>query len=78
MALYKDYANVTYSTFAAFDPSYDSGTPAPHAGIYRCTKCGYEIGIAFGHILPPEGHHQHPASLGPIRWQLLVFAQHNQ
>jgi len=33
-----------------------------------------EIGIAKGHTLPPQNHHQHAAGQGPIKWQLLVFA----
>jgi hypothetical protein len=78
MALYKDPTHLRQVNDSAFDLIHDPGIPALHAGIYRCTKCGHEIGIAAGHILPPQTHPQHPPSLGPIKWQLLVYAQHNQ
>ncbi|MBB3197367.1 hypothetical protein FHS28_004794 [Roseateles terrae] len=42
--------------------------------MYRCIVCGDEIGIAKGHALPPQNHHQHAVSQGPIRWQLTVCA----
>lgn len=73
MALYKYTQYVTQSNDAAFDAGHSPGTAAPHAGIYRCTGCGYEIGIAAGHTLPPESHHKHTAK---IVWRLAVFAQH--
>jgi hypothetical protein len=78
LALYKHGQSLTQSQDAAFDVVHSPGSTAPHAGIYKCTGCGHEIGIAAGHTLPPQGHPQHPTSLGPIRWKLLVFAQHNQ
>ena len=34
-----------------------------------------EIGIAKGHVLPPQNHHQHAPGAGKIEWQLVVFAQ---
>ena len=42
---------------------------------YRCAACGHEIGIAKGHKLPPQNHHQHAPGIGRIQWQLLVYAQ---
>ena len=78
MALYKYSNNLTQSSDNAFDQVHDPGISAPYAGIYRCTKCGHEIGIAAGHTLPPQPHPQHPAHLGPIQWKLLIYAQHNQ
>nr|WP_313162263.1 VOC family protein [Kosakonia cowanii] len=44
-----------------------------HDNHYRCVNCGDEIGIAKGHTLPPQNHHQHQNGL-PIRWKLLVCA----
>ncbi len=76
MALYKDAANVTTSSSDEFDKVYNIGVAAPHAGIYRCIRCGHEIGIARGHNLPTQGHPQHPANLGAIQWKLLVYAVH--
>ena len=76
MALYQNANHVHHRQDAAFTVTHAPGVAAPYAGIYRCTVCGHEIGIAETHILPPQGHHQHPANAGAIRWQLLVFAQH--
>lgn len=77
MALYKYGNQLTQSDDAAFDQVHEPGVPAPHAGVYRCMKCGHEIGIAAGHTLPPQSHPQHPTSLGSIQWKLLVYAQHH-
>ncbi|WP_395680474.1 hypothetical protein [Dokdonella sp.] len=75
MALYKYGEHLRTSTHAAFDEQNEPGAAAAHAGIYRCVACGDEIGIAKGHTLPPQNHHQHAAGLGRIRWQLIVYAQ---
>ena len=58
-----------------YDKKYSPGTEAPNPGIYRCVSCGDEIGIAKGHVLPPQNHHQHAPGAGKIEWQLVVFAQ---
>jgi hypothetical protein len=78
MALYKYPEHLTKTDDAAFDQINEPGTQAPHAGIYRCVACGHEIGIAQSHTLPPQNHHQHNPGVGRIRWQLLVYAQHNK
>jgi hypothetical protein len=78
MVLYKHPTHLGTSQDAAFDALHSPGIDAPHAGIYRCVAWGHEIGIAMGHKLPPQGHHQHPAGSGPIRWQMLVYAQHSK
>lgn len=75
MAQYKHGQYLTQSQDAAYDTLIPPGTEAANAGIYRCAICGDEIGIAKGHVLPPQNHHQHAPGLGLIRWQLLVFAQ---
>ena len=75
MALYKYPTYLSKSDDAAFDGSHSPGATAPHAGIYRCTGCGWEIGIAEGHTLPPQSHHAHSAS---IKWQLCVYAEHKK
>ena len=74
MASYKHGQFLTRNEHAEFDNSHAPGVGAPNAGIYRCTGCGDEIGIAKGHILPPQNHRQHPARCGGIRWQLIVYA----
>jgi hypothetical protein len=76
MALYKHGNHLQHVQDQAFDGIHHPGQAAPFAGIYRCVVCGHEIGTAYGHTLPPQGHHQHSPGLGPIQWQLLVFAQH--
>ena len=75
MALYKYSSFVSTSSDAVFDTLHSPGVAAPYAGIYRCHECGYEIGIAAGHTLPPEGHHKHAGS-AKIQWRLCVYAQH--
>jgi len=75
MALYKYEQHVKRSSSDAFNYAYEPGAETPHAGIYQCTGCGDEIGIAKGHALPPQNHHQHTILTGPIEWKLIVFAQ---
>lgn len=75
MALYQRTDVVQHTTHQAFDTRHSPGSDAPFAGIYRCTGCGDEIGIAKGHKLPPQNHHQHQPGSGAVQWQLLVFAQ---
>jgi hypothetical protein len=72
MALYKNGNALTQSQDAAFDQTYTPGTAAPHPGIYKCTGCGDEIGIAGGHNLPPQNHRQHAVG-AKITWQLLAY-----
>ena len=74
MASYKYGKYLTASDHEEFDKTHAPGTEAYNPGIYRCVVCGDEIGIAKGHTLPPQNHHQHAPGLGKIEWQLLVFA----
>ena len=74
MALYKHGHHLAQSHHEAFDTPLTPGTIAAYPGVYRCIVCGDEIGIAKGHALPPQNHHQHAVSQGPIRWQLTVCA----
>jgi len=75
MAQYKYGNRLQQNDHAEFDRRYSPGAEAINAGIYRCAGCGDEIGIAKGHRLPPQNHHQHSVTQGAIEWQLLVFAQ---
>ncbi|MDD5716239.1 MAG: hypothetical protein PHW64_00420 [Sulfuricurvum sp.] len=75
MAQYKNGSYLNKSDNAAYDTKHAPGSEAPNAGIYRCVACGDEIGIAKGHKLPPQNHHQHAPGAGKIEWQLIVFAQ---
>jgi len=74
MAYYKNANVLQHHDSPDFDKKFSPGTAAPHPGIYRCTACGDEIGIAATHILPPQNHRQHAANAGPIQWQLIVYA----
>jgi len=73
MALYKYSINLAQNQHANFDTDLTPGSGAPDAGIYRCSGCGDEIGIAKGHTLPPQNHHQHTNN-SAVRWRLLVAA----
>ena len=77
MGVYKYENYLRQGHDEAFDQIHDPGIQAPYAGIFRCTGCGSEIGIAAAHRLPPQTHHTHAPSQGPIRWQLIVWADHN-
>ncbi|UPJ57933.1 hypothetical protein [Bradyrhizobium sp. 192] len=77
MATYKNGNYLQQSNSDAFDQDHGPGTAAPYAGIYRCMGCHREIGIAAGHILPPQGHHAHTPAQGSIRWRLIVYADHD-
>jgi len=72
MAIYKNDLFLTKSNEACYDVIHAPGTRAPNPGIYRCQGCGYEIATAMGRTLPVEGHHEHNALQGCIRWQLIV------
>lgn len=72
VALYKYSQYIGQSQHACFDTISQPNTPAPYPGIYRCEGCGHEIGIARGHNLPPQNHHQHTQAQGTIRWRLTV------
>jgi hypothetical protein len=78
MAWYQYPQLLKQSTAEAYDQFHNPGVAAPFAGIYRCAGCGREIGIAYNHTLPPQNHHEHTASQGTIRWQLIVCADHRQ
>lgn len=72
MALYKYKQILEASEDGAFDQLMQPSAAAPWPGIYHCHACGHEIGIAHGHTLPPQNHHQHAPGIGPIQWRLIV------
>jgi hypothetical protein len=75
MSLYKDSGNLRQSSDGVFDQINPPGARTPRSGIYLCTGCGHEIVSTEGHPLPPQNHHQHVNST-PIRWKLIVYADH--
>lgn len=76
MAFYKYPQFLQQNQHGNFDTLREPSADAPDAGIYRCEVCAHEIGIAKGHKLPPQNHHQHAAGAGPIRWRLIVASAH--
>ena len=74
MAVYADKIHLRKTGTAdhsIWTKDYRPGADAPRAGIYRCRKCGVEIGIAEGHTLPPTDDHHHKDG-DPILWRLIV------
>lgn len=77
MATYNDLRYVQKSADPAFfGPLRPPGARAPHSGIYRCTGCGLEEVSKVDDALPPEDAHRHRPDQGPIKWQLIVRAEH--
>jgi hypothetical protein len=77
MALYMHGNFLTQSGDATFNQVYHPGAQTPHSGIYRCLGCGREVVSENGKPLPPQNHHQHAPQQGGIRWQMIVYADHN-
>jgi hypothetical protein len=75
MAYYKHSNYLTKSDHALFDKVFDPGVDTPYSGIYRCTVCGQEDTSVKDKPLPPQNHHLHQPSQGPIRWRLVVGHQ---
>jgi hypothetical protein len=76
MAMYKHLVYLQAVQDAVFDQVHQPGFAAPLSGIYRCEGCGLEVASNQGQPLPPQNHHQHTPQQGPIRWRLIVFADH--
>lgn len=76
MALYKHPKFISQTDDQTFDQTLAPGANAPYSGIYRCLGCGKEVTSEQGNPLPPQSHHQHSPSQGPIRWLLIVYADH--
>ncbi|TFW08316.1 hypothetical protein E4K72_07945 [Oxalobacteraceae bacterium OM1] len=77
MALYQNEACIKPSVHVAFDFVHEPGRPAPFSGIYRCEVCRHEIVSTAGQPLPPQNHAQHPSD-SPVRWRMVVYAEHNK
>ncbi|MBX8511302.1 hypothetical protein K5D34_16560 [Pseudomonas cichorii] len=45
----------------------------PASGIYRCIGCKKEVTSNKGDKFPPQNHHQHATSVGPVKWQMNVW-----
>jgi len=73
MIYYQNGSSLTHLNSEAFNTTYEPGQRAPFGGIYKCKGCGHEIGIAKGHFLPPQNHHQHANYFVSILWQPVVI-----
>jgi hypothetical protein len=70
----KKSQHVGESDDVAFDRLARSGEPAEDNGIYRCERCGIEIPLRRGEILPREHHRdEHPEQRAS--WRLIVLAE---
>lgn len=74
MAWYKKAANLTLSKSngSHWTDEYSPGEMVPYSGIYRCIGCKKEVTSNADEPFPPQNHHQHTVSEGPIRWKLIV------
>ncbi|WP_342705474.1 hypothetical protein OHZ10_18065 [Burkholderia arboris] len=83
MAQYRIGGYFTCGSGRAFSENLSPGSQVTVAGIYRCTVCGDEIGIAKSQALPSDEAHRHdldppsdPArDPGPTAWQLIAAAE---
>jgi hypothetical protein len=76
MAWYKYDQFIKKSNGDAYDHLHNPGQAAPHSGIYRCEVCAKEVASNQNQPLPPQNHHQHPQQ-APIKWRLIVYADHD-
>jgi hypothetical protein len=76
VASYKYNHYLVQNNDDAFDAEHKPGMDAPFSGIYRCMGCGSEVASNERQSLPPQNHHQHSAQQGPIRWKLILYADH--
>ena len=74
MAFYQDVEFLDRIEHIAFNSLMSPGQNTEYPGIYRCTRCGKEVTSNKDQPLPPQNHHQHKPSVGPIRWQLICAA----
>ena len=74
MAEYKYGTYLSESNDSRYDKEYSPGDSTTYPGIYRCSGCGDEIGIAKNKTLPPQNEHQHSGNTS-VKWKLLVRAQ---
>lgn len=72
MPLYQSVEHFSQMDSPEFDKLYKPGERTAWSGIYRCENCGYEAVHTLDKPLPPQNHHVHKPSVGPILWRLLV------
>lgn len=60
-----------------WNETYKPHDQVPVSGIYKCTGCKREITSNKGDVFPPQNHHQHPTTVGSIKWKLIVRTNTN-
>jgi hypothetical protein len=76
MAWFKEDKYLNKSNGNAYDTDHPPGAVPPLSGIYKCIGCGHEVVAEHGRQFPPQNHPQHSILSGPIRWKLIVWADH--
>jgi hypothetical protein len=74
MASYKYRHLLSASEDLVFDHDHRPGEAARLSGIYRCPACGRESVVREAEAFPAD--HEHRMTEGPVRWRLLVYADH--
>jgi hypothetical protein len=74
MASYKYRHLLSTSEDLVFDHDHPPGERAKLSGIYRCAACGREAVVKEADAFPSD--HSHTVTEGPVRWRLLVYADH--
>jgi hypothetical protein len=72
MAHYKYPNYLQHEDSPEYDTILEPGQQTVLSGIYRCQGCGKSVTSIKDRPLPPQNHHQHLPSDGPVRWRLVV------
>lgn len=76
MAFFQNEEHLHQMTHKVFNMVFTDTDTVPVSGIYRCLGCSREIAATRGDPFPPAKHHPHGPPQGPIRWQMIVIADH--
>jgi hypothetical protein len=74
MVSYKYRHLLSASEDLVLDHDHQPGQRAKLSGIYRCAACGRETVVREGDAFSDD--HSHTVTEGPVRWRLLVYADH--
>ncbi len=55
MPYFRDAFAYQQSASAIFEQAFKPGSAVSQAGIYRCSRCGFEIAVVAGSLLPLDG-----------------------
>ena len=71
MAYYQDATYLTQWTSDIFDKDWLPGQVPTYHGVYRCKGCGKQATV--NERIPPQNHHQHQITQGPVVWRMIVW-----